>query len=78
MLDWLELDAATLAGRPGLGAKRAATLNAAFAQARQRPFRQWLLALGLPPYGSAPLEGGWEMLAARSACLCSASWMLRR
>lgn len=67
LLDWLELDAAALAGRPGLGAKRAATLNAAFAQARQRPFRQWLLALGLPPYGSAPLEGGWEMLAARNA-----------
>ena len=35
------------------------------ASARQRPFAQWLRALGLPPSGSAPLQGGWTALAAR-------------
>ena len=65
LLDWLELDEAALATRPGLGSRSAARLSASFALARQRPFHQWLRALGLPPSGSAPLGDDWDSLAAR-------------
>lgn len=66
LLDWLELGEAELAARPGFGPRSAAQLSASFALARQRPFAQWLRALGLPPSGSAPL-GDWDSLAARDA-----------
>ncbi|MFG0382558.1 NAD-dependent DNA ligase LigB [Pseudomonas sp. zbq_18] len=65
LLDWLELDEAALASRPGLGPRSAARLSASFALARQRPFAQWLRALGLPPSGSAPLGEDWDSLATR-------------
>ena len=70
LLDWLALDEATLATRPGLGPRSAARLSASFALARQRPFAQWLRALGLPPSGSAPLGEDWDSLAARD----NATW----
>ena len=65
LLDWLALADEELARRPGFGPRSAASLSASFASARQRPFAQWLRALGLPPSGSAPLQGGWTALAAR-------------
>jgi DNA ligase (NAD+) len=34
--------------------------------ARQRPFRTWLRALGLPPSGNAKLADNWANLAQRS------------
>ncbi|WP_043311004.1 NAD-dependent DNA ligase LigB [Pseudomonas sp. ML96] len=67
LLDWLELRESELAALPGLGPRSAANLHASFAGARQRSFPQWLVALGLPPSGSAPLQGDWQTLAARSA-----------
>lgn len=66
LLDWLALDQAQLAQRPGIGAKRAQALQQAFAQAKERPFSQWLRALGLPPSGSAPLASDWNTLATRT------------
>ncbi|MDD0845201.1 NAD-dependent DNA ligase LigB [Pseudomonas sp. Gutcm_11s] len=66
LLGWLELRESDLAARPGLGQRSAANLHASFTGARQRPFQQWLVALGLPPSGSAPLQGDWQTLAARS------------
>lgn len=66
LLDWLPLQENELAQRPGFGQRSAANLYGSFANARQRPFRQWLRALGLPPSGSAPLEEDWERLAART------------
>lgn len=66
LLDWLELGEAELATRPGFGPRSASQLSASFALARQRPFAQWLRALGLPPSGSAPLDD-WDSLAARDA-----------
>lgn len=66
LLDWLPLQENELAQRPGFGQRSAANLYGSFASARQRPFRQWLRALGLPPSGSAPLEEDWERLAART------------
>ncbi|MEO4046810.1 NAD-dependent DNA ligase LigB [Pseudomonas sp. CAU 1711] len=67
LLDWLELQESELAARPGLGQRSAAALHQSLASARQRPFAQWLRALGLPPSGSAPLAGNWDELAARDA-----------
>lgn len=67
LLDWLTLAEEELAHRPGFGQRSAASLSASFASARQRPFAQWLRALGLPPSGSAPLQGDWAALAAREA-----------
>jgi DNA ligase (NAD+) len=65
LLDWLELQESELATRQGFGQRSAANLHGSFAAARQRPLQQWLRALGLPPSGSAPLQGDWATLAAR-------------
>lgn len=67
LLDWLELREEELAKRPGFGQRSAATLAESFHTARQRPFAQWLRALGLPATGSAPVQGSWTELAAREA-----------
>ncbi|UCO98562.1 NAD-dependent DNA ligase LigB [Metapseudomonas lalkuanensis] len=66
LLDWLSLDAAALAAKPGIGSTRSAALVQSFAEARGRPFEQWLRALGLPPTGSARLEGDWTNLSRRT------------
>lgn len=67
LLDWLALQEGELAARPGFGQRSAAKLYSSLASARHRPFEQWLRALGLPPSGSAPLQGNWDVLAARQA-----------
>ena len=66
LLDWLTLDAAELANIDGFGERSSARLLASLDSARQRPFGQWLKALGLPPIGEARLEGPWQGLAERS------------
>lgn len=66
LLDWLTLSAVQLAEVPGLGPRSAGKLAQSFAQARQRPFADWLRALGLPPSGAAPLADNWDELAQRS------------
>ncbi|UZE17615.1 NAD-dependent DNA ligase LigB [Pseudomonas sp. B21-054] len=65
LLDWLTLDAAELANIAGFGDYSSARLLASLHSARQRPFEQWLKALGLPPTGEARLEGPWQALAER-------------
>ena len=66
LLDWMALAPEQLAAAPGLGANRAATLAKAFADARRRPFGDWLRALGAP--GDAADAGEpWAVLAARKA-----------
>ncbi|AOE82866.1 NAD-dependent DNA ligase LigB [Pseudomonas sp. TCU-HL1] len=67
LLDWLALDAPGLAARPGIGAARATALAQRFDEARNRPFARWLKALGIPPTGSAKLEGDWSSLSSRTA-----------
>ncbi|GAA0711284.1 NAD-dependent DNA ligase LigB [Dokdonella soli] len=47
LVDWLDLGRDDLAAVPGLGAVRADSLLARFAQARQQPHALWLRALGL-------------------------------
>ncbi|MNQ32273.1 DNA ligase B [compost metagenome] len=66
LLDWLKLSAVQLGEVPGLGPLSASKLEQSFALARQRPFADWLRALGLPPSGAAPLADNWDELAQRS------------
>ncbi|ALQ06240.1 MULTISPECIES: NAD-dependent DNA ligase LigB [Pseudomonas] len=66
LLDWMTLDAAELANIAGFGEHSSTRLLASLHSARQRPFEQWLKALGLPPAGEARLEGPWQALAERS------------
>lgn len=66
LLDWMTLDAAELANIAGFGEHSSTRLLASLHSARQRPFAQWLKALGLPPTGEARLEGPWQVLAERS------------
>lgn len=65
LLAWLDLETAELARTPGLGARSASQLQQSFHAARQRPFAQWLKALGLPASAGAPLGHDWNTLAAR-------------
>ncbi|MDA7087574.1 NAD-dependent DNA ligase LigB [Pseudomonas sp. SA3-5] len=66
LLDWLTLSAVQLAEIPGLGPRSARRLEQRFSLARQRPFVDWLHALGMPPSGAAPLADNWDELARRS------------
>lgn len=66
LLDWLTLDAQELANIDGFGERSSARLLSSLHDARQRPFKHWLKALGLPPTGDAGITGPWQTLAARS------------
>lgn len=65
ILDWLTLDEAELANIEGFGDRSRARLLESIQSARQRPFAQWLKALGVPPSARTDLDGGWQTLAAR-------------
>lgn len=64
-LDWLTLDEAELANIDGFGDRSRARVLNSIHSARQRPFAQWLKALGVPPSARNNLDGGWQSLAAR-------------
>ena len=64
-LDWLTLDAAQLATIEGFGDRTRERVLDSFNNARQRPFSQWLKALGVPPAARNNLEGDWQTLAAK-------------
>ncbi|NYH09408.1 NAD-dependent DNA ligase [Pseudomonas moraviensis] len=66
LLDWLTLDGPELANIAGLGERSSVRLLHSFHSARQRPFLQWLKALGLPPTGQATLADSWQALAQRN------------
>ena len=65
LLDWLTLDEPELANIAGFGERSSARLMHSFRSARQRPFAQWLKALGMPPTGGAKLPDSWQALAQR-------------
>ncbi|WP_226500923.1 NAD-dependent DNA ligase LigB [Pseudomonas sp. MWU16-30322] len=65
LLDWLTLDEPELANIAGFGERSSARLINSFHSARQRPFAQWLKALGMPPTGQARLADSWQALAQR-------------
>ncbi|MBN2975266.1 DNA ligase B [Pseudomonas fluorescens] len=64
-LDWLTLDAAELANIDGLSELSRTRVLDSIRSARQRPFAQWLKALGVPPAARNNLEGDWQTLIAR-------------
>ncbi|OPA96461.1 DNA ligase B [Pseudomonas fluorescens] len=64
-LDWLTLDAAELANIEGFGDRSRARVLDSLQSARQRPFAQWLKALGVPPAARNNLEGDWQTLASK-------------
>ncbi len=66
LLDWLALDEKQLQHVPGIGPRRAAQLQQAFDQARQRPLQQWLTALGAPSGLNLQAQDDWSTLQARS------------
>ncbi|MFZ3284784.1 NAD-dependent DNA ligase LigB [Pseudomonas sp.] len=66
LLDWLTLDAPELANIAGFGERSSERLMNSFHSARQRPFAQWLKALGLPPTGQAQLPASWQAVAQRT------------
>ncbi|KAF1031861.1 MAG: DNA ligase B [Pseudomonas sp.] len=65
LLDWLTLDATELATIDGLGERSRTRLLDSLHSARQKPFAQWLMALGVPPTARNNLQGGWQALATR-------------
>lgn len=67
MTDWLHLDAERLGRVAGISDATAAQLLGSFAQARSRPFAQWLRALGAPTPAGLAVTGNWPDLAARTA-----------
>lgn len=69
LLDWIDLTPEQLATVSGVGEKRAATLAHSFAGARQRPFSQWLRALGVAASATGDAHD-WATLSARD----SADW----
>ena len=66
LLDWLDLSDAQLRDVPGLGPRSAAALSASFAEARQRPFADWLVALGIPVNPDRLAIDDWQRLQHRS------------
>lgn len=66
LLDWLTLAPSELANIDGFGERSSVRLMHSFHSARQRPFQQWLKALGLPPTGQARLVDSWQALAQRN------------
>lgn len=64
LLAWLDLTADSLATLPGIGERSAQQLREQFESARNRPFRQWLRALGVPQADGLP-EERWAELAVR-------------
>lgn len=66
LLAWMELDTADLRALPGIAAKRAKALDHSLRQARQRPFGQWLRALGMPSTSAMPARENWQTLLERN------------
>ncbi|MHC6227753.1 NAD-dependent DNA ligase LigB [Pseudomonas sp. X10] len=64
--DWLDLNLADLQPLQGFNDASAGRLLRSFADARKRPFEQWLRALGIPAPRTAKLGPDWSTLAARS------------
>lgn len=66
LLDWLALDEQQLLEVPGIGRQNAANLATRFAEARRRPFTDWLRALGIPVSPTDLAATDWQQLQQRS------------
>lgn len=66
LLDWLQLAQEQLLAVPGIGPQGAALLDQRFAEARQRPFSDWLRALGVPVNPDKLATDSWLQMQQRS------------
>ncbi|OEC36746.1 DNA ligase (NAD+) [Pseudomonas cuatrocienegasensis] len=66
LLDWLHFDDRQLKNISGIGPRSREHLLARFAEARQRPFSQWLAALGAPSLDAEAQASDWATLSRRS------------
>ena len=66
LLDWLQLGEEQLLAVPGIGPRGATMLSQRFAEARQRPFHDWLRALGAPMNPDGLAADSWSQLHQRS------------
>lgn len=66
LLDWLQLGEEQLLAVPGIGPRGATMLSQRFAEARQRPFHDWLRALGAPMNPDDLAADNWSQLHQRS------------
>tara|TARA_Y100001001_G_scaffold152823_2_gene165895 strand:+ start:19 stop:1224 length:1206 start_codon:yes stop_codon:yes gene_type:complete len=73
LLDWRELTPEQLVQASGIGKVTAERLGVTFADARQRGFSQWLVALGAPSAGHISEGDSWRTLASLDA----AGWRRR-
>lgn len=67
LTDWLALSVEDLVQLPNFAQKRSAHVAHAFSQAKRKPFKVWLKALGLPPSIPIKTTDNWQTLAALSA-----------
>ena len=70
LLDWLLLSVEQLAAVPGIGKGRAEKIYKQFQHTKQKPFSQWLQALGFPQ--GISVDSSWHSLLQRSI----AEWRL--
>ncbi|MEG1040842.1 MAG: NAD-dependent DNA ligase LigB [Pseudomonas sp.] len=66
LADWLALNRDQLSELPGISTTRADALVRSFQSARERPFSQWLHALGVPAPRHLALHPDWPSLATRT------------
>lgn len=66
LLDWLQLSEDQLLAVPGIAQQSARTLTRRFSEARQRPFKDWLRALGPPAHPDSLAADDWAQLQRRS------------
>ncbi|WP_442110328.1 NAD-dependent DNA ligase LigB [Pseudomonas sp. NUPR-001] len=66
LADWLALNRDQLSELPGISTARADALVRSFQSARERPFPQWLRALGVPAPRHLTLHPDWPTLATRT------------
>ena len=66
LADWLQLREEDLLSLSDFGPARASRVMQSFAEARSRPFPQWLRAIGAPAPRDLALPGGWGGLEARN------------
>ncbi|CAM4082021.1 hypothetical protein VRRI112168_13855 [Vreelandella rituensis] len=66
LLDWMSLDVESLRKVSGVGTVRASQLRRSFQAAREKPFHQWLAALGVPPGIDTRTAGEWSVLEGRT------------
>lgn len=67
LTDWLALSATDLTSTPGFGKKRSAQIAELFAQAKTRPFKAWLRALGTPSFINSKPTDTWHSLSQLTA-----------